>query len=67
MAPLHLFENRHRAQFWCRGQHRHDLGIEEVGKRIRATAAALLLPGGGQRVVPLGAIGGGRADRCLGG
>jgi hypothetical protein len=67
MAPLHLFENRHRPKARGRGQHRHDLGIEEVGERIGATAAARLLPGGGQLVVLLGAISGGRADRRLGG
>jgi hypothetical protein len=67
MAPLHLFENRHRPKARRPRQHRHDLSIEELGERIRPTAAALLLPGGGQLVVLLGAIGGGHADRRLGG
>jgi hypothetical protein len=67
MASLHLFENRHRPKAGARRQHRHDLGIEELGERIGATAAALLRPGGGKLVVLLGAIGGGRADRRLGG
>ena len=39
MAPLHLFEDRDRPQPRRRLQHRHDLGIEEVGQRIRAAAA----------------------------
>ena len=39
MAPLHLFEDRYRAQPRRRLQHRHDLGIEELGQRIRTAAA----------------------------
>ena len=65
MAPLHLFEDRHRAQLRRRRQHRHDLGIEEVGEGIGAAASRTLLLGGWQPVVLLEAIGGGRADRCL--
>ena len=43
MAALHLFENRHRAQFRRRLQHRHYLGVEKFGQRVRPPAAAGLL------------------------
>ena len=43
MAPLHLLEDRHRAQARCGHQHRYDLGIEEVDQRIRTAPAAWLL------------------------
>lgn len=38
MAPLHLLEDRDGAQPGRRLQHRHDLAIEEIGKRIRPAA-----------------------------
>jgi hypothetical protein len=44
MAPPHLVENRHRTQLRRRRQHRHDLGIEELGERIGATSPTNLLP-----------------------
>jgi hypothetical protein len=65
MAPLHLLENRDRAQLRGRLQHRHDLGLEEIGQRVRATAAADLLIVRRQPVIVLEAIRGGRAERCL--
>ena len=43
MAPLHLFENRHRAQPRRRGQHRRHLGVKERDEGIGAPAAARLL------------------------
>ena len=54
MAPLHLVEDRHRPQPRRRRQHRHDLGIEELGERIgtasaREPAAAMTAAGGPAR------------------
>jgi hypothetical protein len=43
MAPLHLVENGDRAQVRCGLQHRHDLGVEEIGEWIGASAASDLL------------------------
>ena len=43
VAPLHLFEDGNRPQLRGRLQHRHDLGIEEIGQRVRAAAATDLL------------------------
>jgi hypothetical protein len=61
MAPLHLFEDGNRAQLRRRLEHRHDLGLEEIGQRVRAAAATDLLIGR-QPVIVLEAIRGGRAD-----
>jgi hypothetical protein len=38
VSALHLFEDRDRAQFGGRLQHRDDLGIEERGEWIGAAA-----------------------------
>ena len=45
MAPLHLSENRAGTQVRRGRQHRHHLGVEEVGERIGATTAAHRLVG----------------------
>jgi hypothetical protein len=65
VAPLHLFEDSNRPQLRCGLQHGHDLGLEEIGQRVRAAAATDLLVIGRQHVIVLEAIRGGRADRCL--
>jgi hypothetical protein len=54
-----------RPQFRGGLQHRNDLGLEEIGQRVRAAAAAGLLMIGRQPVIVLEAIGCGCADRCL--
>ena len=40
MTPLHLLEDRDRAQTRRRLQHRHDLGIKNLDQRIGSAPAA---------------------------
>ena len=65
MAPLHLFEDGHRAQLRRRSQHWHHLGVKERDQRIGTPAPAWLRLGRGRSVILFEAIGGGRADRRL--
>src|SRR5229473_2479514 len=65
MAPLHLLEDRDRAKPRRRLQHRHDLGIEELGEGVWTAAVPYRLLVGRQPAILLEAISGGRADRCL--
>ena len=39
VATLHLFEDGNRPQLRGGLQHRYDLGVEEIGQRVRAAAA----------------------------
>ena len=65
MAALHLLEDRDGAQIRRRLQHRHDLAVKEIGKRIRPAALPRLLFIGWQSAILLEAISGRRTDRRL--
>lgn len=43
VAALHFLEDRHCAEAGCGGQHRHDLGLEDIDERIGTAAPTWLL------------------------
>src|SRR6185295_13190507 len=65
MAALHLFEDRDRAQTWCRLQHRDHLRVEEVREGIRTATGSHLIYSGWRSMILFETIGRGEADRCL--
>lgn len=61
----HLLENGNGSQAGSRLQHRHDLGVEYIGKRIGSPALSRFGLLGWRSRIAFDAIGGGQADRCL--
>ena len=65
MAPEHLLEDGDRPKAGGGLQHRHDLGVEDIGQRIGPAPSARRLLLRGQPRILLDAIGRGGADRRL--
>jgi len=65
VPPHHLLEDRHRPDAGRGLEQRHNLGIENAGRRVGAPAAAPHRLLGRQARILLDAIGARCADRCL--
>jgi len=67
VSPNHLLENGDRAQTRCGLQQRHDLRLKDIGQGIRPAPFPRRLFLGRQARIGLDPVGGGDADRRLGG
>jgi hypothetical protein len=65
IATANLLEDRHRAKAGCGLQHRHDLAVPHLGKRVRPAASTRLLLLRRQPRIGFDPIGGGGAEPGL--